>query len=261
MDPRPTGLHRSFLDGDLRHAAWLGLRDPLAAEAVARSGVDLIVFDLQHGAIEAADLLGLLQVAQPFVPVLVRLPSTDPTLVTRVLDLGADGVVVPLVDGPDDARRAVEAALYPPAGRRSYGPLRGALRHGAGYRERVADLALVIAMIETAAGLAAVDEIAAVPGLAGLFVGPADLGLALGVGPQTDGDDPTYLAARRRVLAAARAHGLSVGLHGDAVAAQRAALAEGIDWVVVASDLKLIVDGTAAKLAAMRAPVPGAPTQ
>lgn len=119
MDSVPPTLHRRLLAGELRHAAWLGLREPLLAEAVARSGVDLIVFDLQHGAIEAADLLTLLQVAQPFVPVLVRLPAVDPTLVTRVLDLGADGVVVPLVDGPEDARRVVEAALYPPAGRRS----------------------------------------------------------------------------------------------------------------------------------------------
>lgn len=105
--------------------------------------------------------------------------------------------------------------------------MRGSLRHGAGYRERVAEHALVVAMIETAEGLDAVEAIAAVPGLGGLFVGPADLGLALGVGPQTDGDAP---------------------------AAQRAALADGVDWVVVANELKLIADGTAAKLAAMRAP-------
>jgi 4-hydroxy-2-oxoheptanedioate aldolase len=250
--PEPIrSLQQRLLGGELPHAGWLALRDPLGAEAVARSGVDLVVLDAQHGGIEAGDLLGLLQAVQPFVPALVRLPSTDPTLVTRALDLGADGVVVPLVDGPEDARRAVDAALYPPLGRRSYGPVRAALRHGGGYRERVAEHAVVIAMIETAAGLDAVEAIAAVDGLGGLFVGPADLGLALGVGPQTDGDDATYLAARRRVVAAGHARGLSVGLHGDVPAMQRQALAEGIDWVVVANDLRLIVGGTAARLAAM----------
>lgn len=247
-------LHERLRRGELRHAAWLALRDPLAAEAIARSGVDLIVFDQQHGAIETGDLIGLLQAVQPFVPALVRLPSVAPAAVTRVLDLGADGVVVPLVDSVDDAREAVAAALYPPAGARSYGPLRAAVRHGPGYRERVAEHALVIAMIETANALGSVEAIAAVPGLGGLFVGPADLGLALGVGPQTDGDDPTYLAARRRVVAAAHAHGLSVGLHGVAAGAQRAALADGVDWVVVASDLPLLVAGTRAQLAAMRDP-------
>jgi 4-hydroxy-2-oxoheptanedioate aldolase len=252
MDPHPSPLRRRLQSGELRHAAWLGLRDPLAAEAVARSGVDLVVLDAQHGAIEFADLLALLQVVQPFVPALVRLPSVDPTLVTRALDLGADGVVVPLVDTPDDARRAVDAALYPPVGRRSFGPVRAALRHGAGYRERVAEHALVIVMIETAEGLGAVESIAAVPGLAGLFVGPADLGLALGVGPQTDGDDPAYLAARRRVVAAAHACDLSVGLHGDEPAMQRRALRDGVDWVVVANDLRMLLAGTAARVAAMR---------
>jgi 4-hydroxy-2-oxoheptanedioate aldolase len=250
--PLPT-LRQRLRQGGLPHAGWLSLRDPLAAEAVARSGVDLVVLDLQHGGIEPADLIGLLQAVQPFVPAFVRLLSVDPTLVTRALDLGADGVVVPLVDGPDDARRAVEAALYPPIGRRSYGPVRAALRRGGAtaYRAQVDEHALVIAMIETNAGLAAVEAIAAVPGLAGLFVGPADLGLSLGVGPQTDGDDPTYLAARRRVVAAAHARGLSVGLHGDVPAKQREALQDGIDWVVVASDLRLIAEGAAARLGAM----------
>jgi 4-hydroxy-2-oxoheptanedioate aldolase len=252
MDPTPHGLHQRLRRGELRHAAWLALRDPLAAEAIARGGVDLVVLDMQHGAIEFGDVIGLLQAVQPFAPALVRLPSVDPTAVTRALDLGADGVVVPLVDSLDDARRAVEAAIYPPAGTRSYGPLRAAVRHGDGYRERVAEHAVVIAMIETANALAAVEEIAAVAGLGGLFVGPADLGLAIGVGPQTDGSDPTYLAARRRVVDAAHAHGLSVGLHGLDVGAQRAALADGVDWVVVASDLTLLAAGVRDRLAAMR---------
>lgn len=233
-------------------AAWSALRDPLAAEILARSGVDLLVLDLQHGAADETDVLTLLQATQPFVPVLVRLRSVDPAQVTRALDLGADGVVVPLVDGPDDARRLVDAALYPPHGTRSYGPLRAGLRHGADYRERVAEHALVIAMVETAAGLASVEATAAVPGLGGLFVGPADLGLALGLGPQTDGDHPTYLTARRRVVDAAHAHGLSVGLHGDDPRTARAALAEGVDWVVVASDTRLLAEGARTRLETVR---------
>ncbi len=232
-------------------AAWSALRDPLAAEIVARSGVDLVVFDLQHGNIDEPDLLGLLQATQPFVPALVRLRSVDPAQVTRVLDLGADGVVVPMIDGPDDARAIVAAALYPPVGRRSYGPIRAALRHGPAYRERVAAHALVVAMIETRAGFESVEAIAAVPGLGGLFVGPADLGLVMGWGPQTDGTHPAYLEARSRVVAAAHAHGLSVGLHGDDPEAARAALADGVDWVVVASDSRLLGAGTAARLRAV----------
>ncbi len=252
MTTPPTDTLAHELRRGRRTAAWSALRDPLAAEILARSGVDLLVLDLQHGAADESDLLALLQAAQPFVPVLVRLRSVEPAQVTRALDLGADGVVVPLVNGPDDARAMVGAALYPPHGTRSYGPLRANLRHGPGYRERVADHALVIAMVETAAGLAAVEATAAVPGLGGLFVGPADLGLDLGLGPQTDGDHPEYLAARRRIIDAAHAHGLSVGLHGDDPAAARAALAEGVDWVVVASDTRLLAEGVGARLQQLR---------
>lgn len=249
-EPASTDL-RTALRTRPHAAAWSVLRDPLAAEAVARSGVDLVVLDLQHGGIDEPDLLPLLQATQPFAATLVRLRAVDPAQVNRVLDVGADGVIVPLVDGPEDARRAVAAALYPPAGRRSYGPIRAALRHGPSYATHVAAHALVIAMIETAPALEQVEAIAAVPGLGGLFVGPADLGLAHGWGIQTDGDLPAYLAARRRVVDAAHAHGLSVGLHGNDPEKARAALAEGIDWVVVASDLTLVRTGTEARLRAV----------
>lgn len=254
MDEFP--LHERMRRGAAPHAGWITLRDPLAAEAIARAGVDLVVLDLQHGAIEASDVVGLLQATQPFAPTLVRVASVDPAAVNRVLDLGADGVIVPLVTSAEDARRVVGAALYPPAGARSLGPVRAALRIGPGYRETVARHVTVIAMIETAAALAAVDEIAAVPGLGGLFIGPADLGLALGLGPQVDGRDPDYLAARRRVIAAAHAHELPVGLYGRDPAAMRAARADGVDWVVVANDLGVLQEGVRERLAAMRAGTP-----
>ena len=254
MDGLP--LHERMRRGATPHAGWITLRDPLAAEAIARAGVDLVVLDLQHGAIEAGDVVGLLQAVQPHVPALVRLASVDPAAVNRMLDLGADGVVVPLVESVDDARRVVAAAFYPPAGQRSLGPVRAALRHGPAYRDDVANHVTVIAMIETAGALAAVEEIAAVPGLGGLFIGPADLGLALGLGPQVDGRDPAYLAARRRIVAAAHAHDLPVGLYGREPTALRAARADGVDWVVVANDLGLLQDGVRERLAAMR---PGDP--
>lgn len=254
MDGLP--LHERMRRGAAPHAGWITLRDPLAAEAIARAGVDLIVLDLQHGTIEAGDVVGLLQATQPFVPALVRVTSVDPAAVNRVLDLGADGVIVPLIESAEDARRVVAAALYPPTGARSLGPVRAALRFGPGYREAVARHATVIAMIETAPALAAVDEIAAVPGLGGMFVGPADLGLALGLGPQVDGHDPDYLAARRRVIAAAHARDLPVGLYGRDPAAMRAARADGVDWVVVANDLGVLQEGVRERLAAMRADAP-----
>lgn len=245
---------RATLRSGPHAAAWIGLRDPLAAEIVARSGVDLAVLDLQHGGSDEPDLLALLQATQPFVPTLVRLRSVDAAQVTRALDLGADGVIVPLVDGPDDARAMLDAALYPPDGRRSYGPVRASLRHGDRYRADVAEHALVIAMVETRAGLDAVEATAAVSGLAGLFVGPADLGLALGVGPQTDGDDPAYLAARRRVVAAGHAHGLSVGLHSQDPVAARAALDDGVDWVVAVHDTNVLSAGSRERLREVRRP-------
>ena len=110
----------------------------------------------------------------------VRLPSVDPAPIGRVLDAGADAVIVAMVESPEQAAAAVAATRYAPAGVRSFGPLRASL--GLDHTEHEARTSM-FAMIETARGLAALDEICAVPGLTGVYVGPADLAISLGQKP------------------------------------------------------------------------------
>jgi 4-hydroxy-2-oxoheptanedioate aldolase len=229
---------------------WMTLDSPLLAERLAGVGYDYVVLDAQHGELDGrAQTAALIAVdAAAGASCLVRVEANSATPIGRALDSGAAGVIVPLVDSADDAAAAVAATRYPPAGTRSFGPLRSDLRIGPAPAEANATV-LVLAMIETAAGLAAVEEIAATPGLDGVYIGPSDL--SLGVGAAYPGDPAVaddLAAAVARVLTACDAHGIIAGIHTPSgeVAAQR--LAEGFTLVTVAHDVGHLVAAATAHL-------------
>jgi 4-hydroxy-2-oxoheptanedioate aldolase len=155
---------------------------------------------------------------------LARVLYNEPWMVNRVLDLGAAGVIVPLVGNAADAKRAVSGCRYPPHGVRSYGPLRAALTVGSADPERLAAGALCFIMVETREGLEHVEEIAATAGLSGIYIGPSDLSLGLGREPGHGGE--VLEQAITRVREACTAAGIVPGMHcvgGGAEARARAA--------------------------------------
>jgi len=140
----------------------------------------------------------------------VRLPNADPAPIGRVLDAGADAVVIAMIESADQAAAAVAATRYPPAGIRSFGPLRASLGHDtAALQARVS----VFAMIETAAALSGLSQICAVDGLAGVYIGPADLAISMGVDPVGASQHPAVLDAIARIHRAAADAGLVTGIH------------------------------------------------
>lgn len=159
--------------------------------------------DQQHGAVDPSTLLAMLQAIQTGgAPALVRVAANDPFVIGNALDLGAAGVIVPMVEDGEQAARAVAACRYAPAGVRSFGALRG------GGGEPVC-----LVMIETRAGLEHAEEIAATPGLDGVYIGPSDLSLSLGLEPTVRIEHTAVLDAIERVRAACAAHGAIAGLH------------------------------------------------
>ncbi len=186
----------------------------IGPEEFAQAGYDYVGFDIQHGYLDDADVALLLRRLE-HVPIAtaVRLPSADPAPIGRVLDAGADAVIVAMVESAEQAEAAVAATRYAPAGVRSFGPLRPSLGlDPAAHEARTS----VFAMIETARGLSALDEICAVPGLSGVYVGPADLAISLGHTPSEAWTDPEIRAAMARIQSAASAAGLVAGVHAGA---------------------------------------------
>lgn len=216
---------------------FLAVPSPVSAEQVAAVGFDYVGVDLQHGAIGYSDALSLFPIIQAGgAAPLARLNANDPNEIGKILDAGAHGVIVPLVNTAADAEQAVAACRFPPRGRRSFGPVRAATAMGS---RDVADLEKVacFAMVETADGLANVDEIAAVPGLTGLYVGPADLALALGLTPGYEPDADEHRMATESIRTAAKRHGITAAVHCDGGACGTRRIAQGFDMVTLGTEL------------------------
>jgi 4-hydroxy-2-oxoheptanedioate aldolase len=240
---------------ELTLGAWCMLPSSLTAEILAKGGFDWALVDMQHGCmgyetavemIRAIDLAGITPI--------VRVPWNEPGIVGRMLDAGAMGIVAPMVNSVDEARRLVESCLYPPLGRRSLGPVRVGARDGMGYVPGANARIAVIPMIETVEALAVVEDIAAVPGVDALFVGPFDLSFSLGLPPGDNDGKPAFDAAITRINAAARARGIATAvLSNPAVAPLRAA--QGFRMISVLTDNAALAAAAQASLATTRAAI------
>jgi 4-hydroxy-2-oxoheptanedioate aldolase len=211
--------------------ALLRLGSEELVEMVAVSGFDFVLLDTEHGPADVTELRRHLVLAETHgVPVLVRVGGQEPALVLRVLDAGAQGVVAPHVDTPEQAAALVAAAHYPPAGTRGFATYGRAGRFGlvdaAAHHRRAAAETLVFGMIESPAGVTQAAAIAATPGLDGIMVGTADLRAA---STATDPDPVDSLAAVHRVLAAGDSYRMDI-VNGRAQAA--ASFADGARLVV-----------------------------
>ncbi|WP_405922585.1 HpcH/HpaI aldolase/citrate lyase family protein [Streptomyces sp. NBC_00035] len=219
---------------------WSLLDSPVAAERLARVGYDYLAFDAQHGLFGYQGMLNNLLATDTKGSTavgLVRVEANDLTYIGKALDAGATGVIVPLIDNAQDAADAVSAVRYPPLGRRSYGPMRAQLRIGPNPADAHEQTA-VLAMIETADGLANVEEICATPGLDGIYVGPSDLRLAIGGATSTDPSvQEEFEQALTRVRKAAEAAGIAAGIHNADGASAARRLAEGFTFASVAADV------------------------
>ncbi|WP_314507785.1 HpcH/HpaI aldolase/citrate lyase family protein [uncultured Microbacterium sp.] len=227
---------------------WVCSGSPLVAEICAGSGMDWTLIDMEHSPNGLESVLAQLQAvaAYPITPV-VRVPIGDVVTIKQVLDLGAQNLLVPMISSADEARAVVRAVRYPPRGSRGVG---SALARSArwnrvdAYLENADDHVSLFVQIETTAGVAAAAEIAAVYGVDGIFVGPADLAASLGVlGRQTH---PDVIAAVLRTFDAVRAAGKPVGVNAfDPEMADRY-LAAGASFVLVGADVGLLARGSEA---------------
>ncbi len=232
---------------------WLTLPTSLAAEIMARAGFDSLTIDMQHGAIDYADLLQLLTaLAASEVTPLVRVPNSDPTFITRVLDLGALGVICPMITSAAEARAFSAGARYFPRGNRSSGPLRAAMLYGADYFRQVNDAIVVMGMIETPDAVKNLDEILAVETVDGIYVGPNDLGVAMGMPAGTDREEPEFLRTLEEIAQRANRHGKIPGLHTNSSKYAARAIAMGFGFVTICADANLIRFGAVSAVRDLR---------
>jgi 4-hydroxy-2-oxoheptanedioate aldolase len=237
--------------------AWCGLPDPSIAATLARENFDAVVLDTQHGSIDfAASLQAIPLIAAAGKPALVRIPVGDFASASRYLDAGVSGIIAPMINTVEDARRLAAFTKFPPVGERSWGAY-GALAltglEPGEYLRTANSLAVSFAMVETRAALAIIDDILAVPGIDGVFIGPSDLSIALSGGKGVDPTSAEVDKALDHALARVKAAGKIAAIY--AVSGARAAelSAKGFHMVAIGSDMSMLRSGAHAALAAARA--------
>jgi 4-hydroxy-2-oxoheptanedioate aldolase len=221
--------------------AWCSIGAPYGAEILAAAGYDAVTVDLQHGMFGVDAAIGMLQAisAQAATP-LVRVPALDPAIVMKMLDAGAYGVICPMIETADQAAQLVAACRYPPRGNRSYGPSRGLLHGGSDYVEHADDTVLAWAMVETRAGLAALDAICATPDLDAIYIGPSDLASDLGQPIGAIPLPPALDEAIDRIITTAHAAGVRVGIFCVNEDMATDMVRRGVDLVTVRNDAGLL---------------------
>lgn len=251
-------LIAKWKSGQPTFGAWLTTPDPSIAEYFALSGFDEVTADQQHSTIETNDLTAMFATIElrGAVPS-TRVPYNDYVAIGKALDLGAQMIIIPMVNNAAEAARAAAAFRYPPRGNRSAGPVRP--QHVMGDSPRELEGAACVVMVETKDGLANVEEIAATPGVDAIYVGPGDLALGLGIDWDPAGWSPSeaqaHASAVEHIRKTCERHGITPGIHvGDAETSFRYA-EQGFRLITVASDIGLIFGGAAATLARVRSAV------
>lgn len=250
-----NAFKRALAEGRQQLGLWNSLPGPVVAEVLAGAGYDWLVIDTEHALTDVPDTMAMMQAMAPYpVSVAVRPASNDAVLIKRLLDLGAQTLVIPFVQNAAEARAAVAAMRYAPRGMRGVAGMTRASRFGAvaGYVERAeAELCLIV-QVETLEALGQIEAIAAVDGVDGLFIGPADLAASMGHGGNAA--HPAVLAAIedaiRRIVAAGKPAGIMT-MQPDFA---RACIGWGTRFTALGVDLALLAQAARGLVAGFRAP-------
>ena len=252
-----AGLAERLRAGETLISGWTQLPEPLVSELVARQGFDAVTMDMQHGLHDTQSVMRAIGgVAYAGRPAVVRIAVGDNAMASRALDFGAEAVIAPMINSADDARALVSATKYPPVGDRSWGPIRAmtvlAVPDLATQLRTANDTTMVFAMVETARALAVVDEILAVEGLDGVFMGPSDLSVTLSGGKEIAATADWLDAPIRTLAARAAAAGKVSGAFAVNAARGRFFIDCGYRFVCLGADQTYLAEGARAMLAAAR---------
>ena len=243
---RDNRTKRIMLAGGLALGVSLTIADPFVAEVIGGAGFDFVLIDTEHSPI-TVDQLQVLLIALRTSPstVFVRPAANDATLIKQILDLGAEGLVVPEVYDAATCADAVAAARYPPLGRRGFGPRRAARLEGgrSAYIARANDEVAVFVMVESADAVANIDALLQTPGLDGVMVGPADLAVAMG--HLNDFTHPDVSARIADVRAACQRHSVPFGIFAGTEQAARRWTADGASFMTIGADTQFLDQGLA----------------
>jgi 4-hydroxy-2-oxoheptanedioate aldolase len=241
-------IREAWKEGRTAFGAWIMMSSTASIEVIGSAGFDYVCIDCQHGLLAYDDMRDLLLTLNGIdVSPIVRVPSNDAAWIGKALDAGAEGVIVPLVNSPDDARRAAAACRYPPDGGRSFGPARRFQAFEGGTAGANAGV-LCFPMIETRAGLDAADAICATEGVDGIYIGPFDLALSSGL----QAFSAEHEDAITRVRIACTDNAIVPGIHAIDGAMAKSRSDQGFRLVTVLDDSTMLSRSSQTELGVAR---------
>jgi 4-hydroxy-2-oxoheptanedioate aldolase len=239
---RKNKLKEIFKKGGSAINGWLQIPNSFTAELMANQNWDSLTLDMQHGVIDYSHAISMLQaISTTEVVPLARVNWNEPGQIMKILDAGAYGIICPMVSNRKEAENFVQACMYPPKGYRSYGPIRGLVYGGADYADEANSEILKFAMIETKESLDNLDEIMQTPGLDGIYIGPADLSLAVGEKPSFDKPegDPVYKVIMK-ILEHAKKNKVIAGIQNAQPEYARKMIEKGFQLVTIGTDQRFM---------------------
>ena len=251
---RKNKLKEIFKSGKAAVNGWLQIPNSFTAELMANQNWDSLTLDMQHGIIDYNSAVGMLQaISTTEVVPMARVNWNEPGQIMKILDAGAYGIICPMVSNKKEANNFVKACMYPPDGYRSYGPIRGLVYGGPDYADKANDELLKFAMIETKESLENLDEIMKTPGLDGIYIGPADLSLAIGQKPSFDkpDGDPVYEEIMK-ILEHAKKNNIIAGIQNGQPEYAEKMIKKGFQLVTIGSDQRYMTAASKAALSKLK---------
>tara|TARA_B100001057_G_scaffold228661_1_gene228927 strand:+ start:5694 stop:6482 length:789 start_codon:yes stop_codon:yes gene_type:complete len=247
---RKNKLKELFKSGKPIINSWLAIPSSFSSEIMANQGWDSLTIDLQHGLIDYSNAVSLLQAISTTETVpMARVNWNEPGQIMKILDAGCYGIICPMVSNRKEAEKFVQACQYPPKGYRSFGPIRASIYGENDYAKYANEEILKLAMIETKEALEKLDEILDTPNLDGIYIGPADLSLAVGEEPGFDKSEKTKAYKEiLRILEAAKKRNLLTGLHNGTAEYAQKMIDKGFNLVTVGSDSRYVSAGAKSDL-------------
>ena len=251
---RKNKLKEMFKAGKPIINSWLSIPSSFSAEVMANQGWDSITIDMQHGLIDYPNATNMLQaISTTNTTPLARVNWNDPGQIMKILDAGSYGVICPMVSNRKEAENFIKACLYPSDGYRSYGPIRANIYAGSDYSKHANEEILKLAMIETREALEKLNEILDTPHLDGIYIGPADLSLAVGEEPGFDKHENTKAYNEiMRVLDEAKKRNLLAGIHNGTAEYAQKMINKGFNLVTVGSDSRYVSAGAKSDLTKLK---------
>ena len=242
---RKNKIKQMMAEGKPVINGWLQIPSTVSAEVMAHQGWDSLTIDMQHGLVDYTNALPILQtISSTEVTPLARVNWNEPGQIMKILDAGCYGIICPMISNKSEAERFVQACMYPPRGYRSFGPVRGFIYGGGDYGDHANDEILKFAMIETKEALDKLDEIMSTPGIDGIYIGPADLSLAIGQKPAFDNAEgtPTYEQIVN-ILNHAKKNNIFAGIHNATPEYAQKMIDLGFQFVTIGSDQRYMSAG------------------